>query len=214
MESNRLRLIIFTIVLLMSVANLHAQTYAEFFRQKKTQTKYLLEQIAALKMYAGYAKKGYDIASTGLNTIRGFSKGEFNLHNTFISSLKTVSPVIKNNTKVAEIIILQLEIAKSFRNIRNSGSSSTTSAYVETVRANIVEECGYDLEELLLVITSGKVEMQDDERLQRLDRIYESMLEKSAFVQSFSNRVNLVNQQRDNEQRSINQLRQFYESKN
>lgn len=214
MESNRLRLVIFTIVLLTSIADLHAQTYAEFFRQKKTQTKYLLEQIAALEMYAGYAKKGYDIASTGLNTVRDLSKGEFNLHNSFISSLKTVSPVIKNNTKVAEIIILQIEIAKSFRNIRNSGLSTTTSTYVEMVKANVLEECGYDLEELLLVITSGKVEMQDDERLQRLDRIYESMLEKSAFVQSFSNQVNLVNQQRDNEQLSINQLRQFYESKN
>jgi hypothetical protein len=214
MESNRFKALVLALVLTLTATYTHGQTWSEFFQQKKTQTKYLLEQIAALKMYAGYAKKGYDIASIGLNTVRDFSKGEFNLHNSFISSLKNVSPVIRNNTKVAEIIILQIEIAKSFRNIRNSGSSTTTSAYVETVRANVLERCSYDLEELLLVITSGKVEMQDDERLQRLDRIYESMLEKSAFVQSFSNQINLVNQQRDNEQRSINQLRQFYESNN
>jgi hypothetical protein len=34
-----------------------AQTWSEWFSQKKTQKKYLLEQVAALKIYAGYLKK-------------------------------------------------------------------------------------------------------------------------------------------------------------
>lgn len=214
MGSNKLRLFLFVVALSMSVLNLQAQTFAEFFNQKKTQRKYLIEQIAALKIYTGYLKKGYDVVSTGLSTVKEFSNGEFSLHNSFISSLKTVSPVIRNNVKVVQIISMQLEITKSFRNISKGGLSINTANYVESVRANILEECNNDLGELLLIITSGKVEMEDDERLQRLDKIYESMLNKLAFVQSFSNQVNLVNQQRNNQQRSINQLRQFYEINN
>jgi hypothetical protein len=209
----KLKAFLFTSALLLGTLNVQAQTYAEFFRQKKTQKKYLLEQLVALKVYAGYLKKGYDIASTGLNMVRDFSKGEFSLHNSFISSLKAVSPVVKNNSKVADIIILQLEISKAFRNI-NFGNitSANTQAYVGEVKAKVMEECDNDIDELLLVITSGKVEMKDDERLKRLEKIYLNMLDKSAFVQSFCNQVNMMKEQRTREQQSINQLKQLYET--
>lgn len=41
----------------------HAQTWDEWFNQKSTQKKYLLQQIAAFEAYLSYAKKGYDIAN-------------------------------------------------------------------------------------------------------------------------------------------------------
>ena len=37
----------------------YSQTYEEWFQQTKTQKKYLLQQIAALKVYIGYAEKGF-----------------------------------------------------------------------------------------------------------------------------------------------------------
>lgn len=197
------------VFLVVNVSN--AQTYAEIFRQKKTQLKYLAEQIAALKVYAVYLKKGYDIASTGLNTVRDFSKGEFNLHSSFINSLKTVSPMIRNNSKVADIIILQLEIGKAFRNIGRDNLGVGTLVYLDGVKNGLMEECEIDLEELLLVITSNKIEMKDDERLRRLDKIYENMLDKCAFAQSFCNQIGLLSGQRKAEQQSIDQLRKYYE---
>ena len=42
-----------------------AQTFAEWFQQKKTQIKYLTEQIAALEQYGNYVKQGYRIAQGG-----------------------------------------------------------------------------------------------------------------------------------------------------
>ena len=66
-----------------------AQTVNEWVNQKSTQKKYLLQQIAALQVYINYAKKGYNIVSGGINTIRDIKKGDLNLHNTFFSSLKT-----------------------------------------------------------------------------------------------------------------------------
>lgn len=200
----------FALIVLVNISN--AQTYAEFFRQKKTQQKYLIEQLAALKVYADYLKKGYDIASTGLNTVKDFSKGEFNLHQTFISSLKTVSPVIKNNTKVAEIIVMQLEISRAFGIISTAHFGPATLGYINEVKSSLMEDCDTDLEELLLVVTSGRVEMKDDERLRRLDGIYERMLDKRAFVQIFCAEVNLMNMQRNREQQSIDQLKRLYES--
>ena len=58
-------------ILIMCFNLCHAQTWAEWFQQKQTQKKYLIEQIAALQVYLGYAKKGYDIASKGIHLLQG-----------------------------------------------------------------------------------------------------------------------------------------------
>ncbi len=205
----------FLVLLLLSFQFANAQTWGEFFNQKKTQKRYLLEQIAALQMYIGYAKKGYDIAGSGLNTIRDITNGEFNLHGTFISSLKTVNPALRNNSKVVDIIALQISISKAFAGLRkNSLLPLSEQLYISEVRERVMDECGDDLEELLLVITSGRIEMDDEQRIKRLDRIYTSMSEKSVFAQHFSNEVNLLIYQKKNEISSIELLRKLYEKDN
>lgn len=202
------------LMLLSNIGTSYGQTFAEFFNQKKTQKKYLLEQIAALQVYASYLKKGYQIVDGGLRTIKDFTDGEFSLHNAFIGSLKKVSPAIRNNTKVAEIIAMQIAIGKAFNGIKSSPYLSLSNQlYVQQVRENLWEESLKDLEELLMVITSGKVEMEDDERLARLDKVYASMQEKSAFVQYFCSEVNLLTSQRELEKRLLETLMKSYEIK-
>jgi hypothetical protein len=200
------------LIIFAAIGNSNGQTFAEFFNQKKTQKKYLLEQIAALEMYTKYLTKGYEIASSGLQTIKDLSNGEFSLHNAFISGLKKVSPVIKNNIKVAEIIEMQIRIGKAFNAIKsNPHLSLSNQLYIREVRENLWEESLKDLEELLLVITSGKIEMTDDERMKRLDKIYLSMQDKSVFSQSFTAEISQFIRQKEIEKKSIEQLKNRYE---
>ena len=91
-----------------------AQTWSEWFAQKATQKKYLLEQLAALQVYTGYVKKGYGIARDGLGLVRDITGGEFKLHELFISGLKKVSPAVAGDARVAEIVVLELEIVRAF----------------------------------------------------------------------------------------------------
>lgn len=188
-----------------------AQTWSEWFRQKKTQRRYLVEQIAALRVYTDLAQKSYRFARSGLATISDLSRGELDLHNLFISGLKQVNPSIRGSTKVAEIIQMQLSIGKGFSHIGGSnGLTFSDQAYIDQVRALVWEECLDDLEELLLVITAGKLEMTDDQRLERLDRVYVSMREKSAFVQHFQQTVlSHINLKQD-ENRTIKNLWELY----
>jgi len=188
-----------------------AQTFGEFFNQKKTQKKYLLQQIATLQVYLGYAKKGYDIARNGLQTVKEISGGEFSLHSAFVSSLKTVSPAIRNNVKVARIIQTQIRIAKAFDSVhRNNRLSLVDQLYIQQVQGNLIHECEKYLEELLLVITSGKLEMSDSERLRRINLIYEAISDKYAFTMDFTGQVLSLIYQADNQQESIDQLRRNY----
>ena len=200
------------LMIFAGMGNSYGQTFAEFFKQKKTQKKYLLEQIAALEMYTSYLKKGYEIASSGLQTIKDLSNGEFSLHNAFISGLKKVSPVIKNHTKVAEIIEMQIRIGKAFSAIKsNPHLSLSNQLYIQEVRENLWQESLKDLEELLMVITSGKVEMSDDQRIERLNKVYLSMLDKAAFAQNFITEISQFIRQKEMEKKSIELLKNHYE---
>lgn len=186
----------------------HAQTWDEWFNQKSTQKKYLLQQIAAFEAYLSYAKKGYDIANKGISTISSLKKGEFNLHQTFFGSLKIVNPKIKNAAIVADIIALQISIIQQFKRSINSCKKSgqfnnDEVAYVGKVYADLITECLKDVDELISVTTDGELQMKDDERIKRITAIHTSMQDKYTFTQSFTNESAILVAQRMKEQNDM-----------
>jgi hypothetical protein len=196
-----------------------AQTFAEWFRQSATQKKYLLQQIAALQVYIGYVQKGYSITSQGLNTISDIKHGEFNLHKDYLASLKTVNPRIKNYSKVADIIALQVNIIKTYkeaaRQIKQSRSFNTTEInYINNVFDRLIDDCAKTIDALIAVITSGELEMKDNERLKRIDALYSDMQDKYTFVQGFSNEAKLLATSRISEQNNIQRSRALNGIKN
>ncbi|MET4082967.1 hypothetical protein ABIB40_002934 [Pedobacter sp. UYP30] len=200
------------IILACISLNAKSQTWDEVFRQKKTQEKYLIQQLAALKLYSGYLKKGYDIASKGINGIKSFSKGEFNLHQDFFNSLENVNPAIAKNGKIAEIIKWQATISIDLNTLNTlNGFSAEDKSYFRDVRAKLSKECNLDLDELLLIITSGKVIMKDDERIERLDGIHERMEDKLRFTKSFLNDIKTLKLQRQQELKNAKSSQELYQ---
>lgn len=187
-----------------------AQTWGEIFNQKKTQQKYLMQQIAALQLYIGYAKKGYAIVGGGINLVRDISDGQFGLHKSFFASLAAVNPNIKSSAVVSEIIESGLSIVSIAKSWKPSEFSLSEGAYVSMVKANLLTLVVSDLEELLLVITSGRLEMKDDERMDRLQALRESLQEKHGFSLSFDSDLRMLKRQRGREQQSIDQIRRWY----
>ncbi|RYY55947.1 MAG: hypothetical protein EOO05_19105 [Chitinophagaceae bacterium] len=182
------------------------QTYAEFFRQKRTQERYLLNQILALKVYGEYLQKGYSLVSGGLDVVRELSGGEFRLHELFISSLKLASPVVRKSPKVAEIVSMQLSIAGMLSRMRMAGREEL----LRDLREGMLLEMAGDLEELLLVISSGKLEMGEGERLERIDRLHGSMLERYRFVRSMAGELKVMEKQGGLEARDNEKSRRLY----
>ena len=186
----------------------NAQTLAEWTQQKKTQIQYLLDQVAANKVSIDYLEKGYEIARTGLNTIQNIKKGDFNLHLDFFGSLEIVNPKIKIYTRVADIIAYQVRIVKNIsttiKNLKESGQFNTNELdYSKAVFENLLDECVKNVDELYLVITSGALQMTDDERIKRIDQLYTDMQDKYSFCQSFSEERSVLAMQRLGEQLEI-----------
>lgn len=209
--SRNLTLSLFFLSFFLVPGSAICQTWNEFFKQNKTQISYLGEQVAALKLYTGYLKKGYEIGGSGINTIKDIKNGEFSLHSSFISSLTTVNPNIRSSSKIADILAYQLGISKSFSKIKGSPYLITADReYISRVKNNIQQECRKDLEELLLVITPGPIATQDDERIKRLDKVFEAMKDKSAFTQSFTNNVNSLVRQLEQDANDAHTIRKPY----
>ena len=196
------------IIAAFTICTSHAQTWAEWFQQKKTQQKYLIQQIAALQVYLSYVEKGYDIAKKGLDVIQQFKNGEFNLHETFFNSLKAVNPKIKNTAEVAEIIALQISIVNHFKDAiktykESSQFNSDELTYINKVYTNLTTDCLKDIDALTSVITDDSLQMNDDERIQQINSIYADMQDKNSFTQYFTNSANMLANQRAWEQNDI-----------
>ena len=195
------KLIILFAIIFICLNSLTAQIISETFNQKATQRQYMLQQIAALKVYISYAKKGYNIVSGGLHTIRDIKKGDFNIHSSFFNSLKTVNPKIARYQKVADIISYQLRIVKQIKQtlayIRESKQFTTEEIeYNRKVFDFLLQECVESINELLTIITSGELEMKDNERLVRIDKLYTDMQDKYTFSTVMSEDMALLAAQR------------------
>lgn len=198
---------IFLIFLLLPQL-LFAQTTDEWLNQKKTQEKYLKQQIAALQVYIGYAKTGYKIVNKGLTTVQNIKKGDFNLHRDFISSFSKVNPRIKGYAKVADIIAYQLRIIKQTKEMlkgaREAGQFTANELdYSSMVIGNLLNSSLDNIEELITIITNGELSMKDNERIKRIDALYTDMQDKYSFVSSFSSAMGLLTVQRMRELHDI-----------
>jgi hypothetical protein len=202
-----------TLLLGMQVG--YCQTFKEWFQQKKTQIEYLLKQIAAFQVYKEYLQKGYTIAKDGTHLIKDIKQGDVNLHNNYFSSLKSVSSAVTNYSKVTAIISHQAAVLKNFKKLlayctQSDQLSASEKDYIQSVYARLNLESEKDLDELLLVITSGKLEMKENERMRRIDKVYLSTLDKMSFSGSFSSDVLLLIRQRLYEQLETDRLKENF----
>lgn len=203
------------VVLLMGIQVSYAQTWSEWFRQRRTQIRYLLEQIAALKVYTDHLQTGYRIARDGTNVIRDIKQGDFTIHNGYFTSLKTVSPAVKGYSKVPEIIAKQLQIIQLFKKLLDATEQSTVlipeeKAYIRSVYAHLNGESEKEIEQLFRALISGELETTEAGRLAHIDRLHSSTSDRLSFCYAFISETVLLIRQRSDEGSEVNRLRKLY----
>ncbi|MDN3657801.1 TerB family tellurite resistance protein [Ferruginibacter paludis] len=186
---------------------LTAQISSNVLYAQSTEAQQLLlnvEKLAQLKKILSNMKKGYEIVSTGYNTIKDISQGNFNLHDAFLNALLQVSPTVRKYKRVADIISCQSQIVKEYRSAFNRFKStnlfnSSEMTYMEDVYKNLFNKSLQNLDELGMVLTAGKLRMSDDERIAAIDRIYKDISDKLVFLRSFNNEGSVLAVQRGRE---------------
>lgn len=206
------KMILLLLVTTSTAMGAAAQTWNEFFKQKKTQRKYLIEQIAALNTYAAFLKKGYEIAGSGMDLVGKFTGEESLLHKGFFTSLKAVNPVVRSNVNAAEMLANQAAIMRNmFAAGRAKYLNRSESDHISKVRNHLLRECEQDMEEFLMLITASEMELSDDERMVRLEKVQRSMLDKFRFSRSFTSDFRLLSIQRQREQNDLEKTAKLYD---
>lgn len=174
-----------------------------------------IEKLAQFKKILKNMKDGYQIIFKGYTAVKDISQGNFNLHKTFLDGLMQVSPAVKKYKRIADIISYQVRIAKEYKLAFNRFKEEKQFTieevdYLGKVYSNLFNESLKNLDELAMVITSGKLRMSDDERLQAIDKIYQSVEGQYSFLKEFTNNSNLLSLQRKAEKAEIEMSRRIY----
>ncbi|MGE6218944.1 TerB family tellurite resistance protein [Nubsella zeaxanthinifaciens] len=173
------------------------------------------EKLTQLKSILRDMKNGYQTLTTGYRLVKNISQGNFSLHETFLNGLMLVSPAVRKYHRIADIIKLQSQLNKEYKNallrFRQGGSFSTPEiAYLERVYGQLVSLTLRNLEELTMVVTSGKLRMSDDERLRAIDKIFLEMEDRITFLRDFNERTNLLALQRKREITELKRVQNWH----
>lgn len=171
----------------------NAQFLGGFFSQQSQKEKLMAEQIAEYDTYLAALKTGYSVTEKGLNTAHDLKNGTFSLHSGYFGSLEQVSPAIQQNPRGKQIAAMQQQIISLFAaeltwQQAQKALTATEITYLQQVRDNLMAKCTTDMNELNDVLTPGKLQLTDAQRLQRLDKLYDAMKDKQAFAAYFTSR--------------------------
>jgi hypothetical protein len=207
----------FTLFIFASLAfcQLNAQGTGGFFDQQSSKEKLMLAQVAGYHTYLSSIKTGYHITEAGLNTLHDLKGGTFDLHAAYYHSLQQVSTAIKSNPKASAIAGMNQHIHMAFTTEISWQQQQKILApeeinYIKQVYRNIAAKCAEDMQALTDILTPGKLQLTDHQRLERIDEVYAAMQDKSAFTQSFTTRCRQMAQDRLHVQKNREQLKKLY----
>jgi DNA repair ATPase RecN len=174
-----------------------------------------IEKLSQLKSILSDLYKGYEILKTGYSTIKDMSEGNFNLHKAFLDGLLAVSPVVQKYERVADIIDLQARIVKEYRAAinryrQNEHFNPDELEYIGNIYSNLADRCAKNLENLIGVLTAGKLRMNDAERLKAIDGIYADTKDQFLFLRHFDNSTDLLAMNRSTQENDIQILRNLH----
>jgi hypothetical protein len=174
-----------------------------------------IEKLAQFKQILSDLKKGYQIVSTGYNTIKNISEGNFDLHKTFLDVLMQISPSVRNYKRVGDIIDYQIILVKEYKTAysrfkKDNNFNSQELEYLGRVYDNLFKQSLKNLDDLASVLTANKLRMSDDERLKAIDNIFTEMQDKVMFLRHFNNNTTILAVQRAKERNDATTIRNIY----
>jgi|GEM_PF-1341935 len=168
-----------------------AQTFKEWFKQKKTAKEYLAKQLVGLQLYIGHAREGYETLQWGWNTVREVREGEFRLHEDFFQGLERISPKVSNYETLSRFIDLQVRLVKSINHSRKLFMAhhlikENERQYLEMVSEKALDRAMDLLDELSAVALETRLGLTEAERISLIDAAYTRLGELYRFVRAFN----------------------------
>lgn len=180
---------------LLSLTTIPILTHAQ--KQEIAQLLLNVEKLNQLRQILQQLYDGYKIISEGYNKVKDITSGNYKAHQVFLDGLYLVSPSVKKYHRVADILRYQAAIVKEYKDAFENFSSldvftSGQLEYMSDVYQRLFDDSMKNMDELMMIITSGQLRMSDDERLEGIDRVFKDVEKKLLFLRSFNNRQAMI----------------------
>jgi len=174
-----------------------------------------VEKLSQLKNILADMKRGYQVVSKGYNTVKDIAEGNFSLHEVFLDGLMLISPEVRKYRKVADIVAMEADLVAeykgAFKRFGSGGNFSVSELdYLGKVYGQLLNQSLDNLDQLVMVITAGKLRMSDDERLRVVDRVFAELEDKLVFLRSFNRETSVLNMQREKEKMEVSSAKRLY----
>jgi hypothetical protein len=135
-----------------------------------------IQKLAQMKATYKAMVNGYRTLEAGYNNLNGYAKGSFNLHKEYLDRLLMISPTVQQYPKVDAIVQRQKSLVKeyrdSYRQLQVCGMLSVEELVkLRGVLSEIIIGSESSIDELIDVLTPGKLRMNDEERISVINRI-------------------------------------------
>lgn len=200
------------IVLLGFRSEAKCQTFNEWFKQKKTQKQYLIEQIAALQLYLKNLKQGYVVVKKGLNLVGEITGNSYSMDNIYLQSLLQVKTPIKNSELSNSIISLEGRIKKRLNileeriNENNTILAADESGYLKRVMEKAESILSDQTATAKKALIADEVQMTDAGRIQILRNVKNDLEDLESFLGQADGELTRVIIQRRAEHFEIQEL--------
>jgi hypothetical protein len=173
------------------------------------------QKLASIKSTLQDMYRGYEDLQNGYTRIRDLAKDNFNLHEAFLDALWVLSPAVRGDPRLAEIVNTEYRIVAAYQAATTSiGSNPVWTAqelsYITGTFSALLSRSMQVVEELTMVSTDNELRMSDAQRLQSLDRMDSEIKEELTFMERFDNELAIEAARRNQESNDINTLKSLY----
>ncbi|TWI77991.1 hypothetical protein IQ13_4235 [Lacibacter cauensis] len=198
------------LILLLTLTLLSQNATAQTSKPPKE----MIQQIAALKIFLKYARQGYSIVSGGLRTVNNIKNGDFNLHDLQFDHLKQVSPSVTRYTALSGLTLSHIRLLLTCNKLLRQIGQQNILTKEEQVFCKgsvtmMMNVCKQYVDELTLLVTANDLELKDDERINRISQLKQMTIRLESSVRSLSEELQLLTQNRINEQHAIQHSKQL-----
>jgi hypothetical protein len=174
-----------------------------------------IEKLSEMKTTLNDMYKAYTILDKGYSDIKDIVSGNFNLHKAFLDALLAISPTVKNYARVAEIVTAEYNIVKEYQtsfNKMKSGGRFTAGEldYLSKWYGLILQQGTDCITRLTMVITPSQLRMNDAERLNEIDHIYDDITGTLSRLRTFNGQTSIQDLQRAKEAGDLGTLQSLH----
>jgi hypothetical protein len=172
-----------------------------------------IEKLAQMKSMLSSMYNGYNILSQGYNQVSSVTKGNFDLHKSYLDGLLKVSSRVRKYEKIAGVVSSQLWIVNECKTSYKNFSTVFNARELLEISlryAEMMEQTGRNVDQLMLVISPGQLRMSDAERITAIDTIDKDVAGTAAELTAYNERNSCEMKRRLQMKNNIEASRQLF----